>query len=216
MCGGMPFIDLTADLSSYLCHGCGKETKHGVAMVQTLRQNYKGFTKQQVEDAKHARDVQAMMAHPSDSAMMHLVSQTNAVTNCPITISNITNACAIFGPDQASFRGKSVRQRPTVVRPKNVSIPLALFERIQNVTLTADVMFVNGLPFFVTLSCYIKLITIEFLPSRTIPMLCNTLKKTLTIYRRGGFTVRTCLMDMEFEKMVNNMAEVIINTTAAC
>ena len=45
-------------------------------------------------------------------------------------------------------------------------------------------------------------------------MLCNTLKKTLSIYRRGGFTVQTCLMDMEFEKMVNDMAEVIINTTA--
>ncbi len=130
-----------------------------------------------------------MMAHPSDSAMRHLVSQTNAVTNCPITVSDITHAHAIFGPDWAGVRGKLVRQRPTVVRPEYVSIPPALFERIQHVTLAADVMFLNGLPFFVTLSSDIKLITIEFLPSRTIPMLCNTLKKTLSRYRRGGFTV---------------------------
>lgn len=101
-----------------------------------------------------------------------------------------------------------------VVRPEYVSIPLALFERIR-VTLAADVMFVNGLPFFVTLSRDIKLITTEFLPSRTVPLLCNTLKKTLAIYKRGGFTVRTCLMDMEFDKMVNDMDEVIINTTTA-
>ena len=109
-----------------------------------------------------------------------------------------------------------MRQKPTVVRPKYVSVPPALFERIQNVTIAADVMFVKGLPFFVTLSRYIKLITIEFLPSQTIPMLCNTLKKTLSIHRRGGFTIQTCLMDMEFEKMVDDMVEVIINTTAAC
>ena len=112
-------------------------------------------------------------------------------------------------------RGKSVRRRPAAVRPEYVNIPRSLFERIRNVTLAADVMFVNGLPFFVTLSRDIKLITLEFLPSRTVPMLCDTLKKTLVIYRRGGFVVRTCLMDMEFEKLVNEMDEVVINTTAA-
>eukprot|EP00804_Cyclotella_cryptica_P007870 CCRYP_001432-RA/>CCRYP_001432-RA protein AED:0.43 eAED:0.43 QI:0/0/0/1/1/1/2/0/246 len=147
------------------------ESKHGMDMVQTLRKNFKGFTKRQVEDAKQARDVQAMMAHPSNSAMRHMVSQTNAVTSCPVTVSDIANTRTIFGPDRGSVRGKSVRQRPDVVRPEYVDVPPTLFERIHNVTLAADVMFVNGLPFFVTLSRHIKLITIEFLPSRTVPML---------------------------------------------
>eukprot|EP00804_Cyclotella_cryptica_P009344 CCRYP_009005-RD/>CCRYP_009005-RD protein AED:0.36 eAED:0.36 QI:20/0.12/0.11/1/0/0/9/0/1019 len=150
MCGGMPFIDLAADPTTYLSR------RDGVAMIQTVRKNFEGYTRRQVKAAKQARDMQAMMAHPSDSAMKHM----------------------------------TVRQRPTVVRPEYVDIPAALFERIRNVTLAADVMFVNGLPFFVTLSRDIKLITIEFLPSRTIPMLCATLKKTLAIYKRGGFTER--------------------------
>eukprot|EP00804_Cyclotella_cryptica_P011815 CCRYP_021222-RA/>CCRYP_021222-RA protein AED:0.36 eAED:-0.92 QI:0/-1/0/1/-1/1/1/0/432 len=209
MCGGMPFIDLVAHPGTYLSR------RDGVAMIQTVRKNFEGYTKRQVEGAKQARDMQAMMAHPSDSAMKHMVSQTNAVKNCPVTVTDITNARAIFGPDRAGVRGKTVRQRPAVVRPEYVGIPAALFERIKNVTLTADVMFVNGLPFCVTLSRDIKLITIEFLPSRTVPMLCATLKKTVAIYKQGGFTVRTCLMDMEFEKMIHDMDEVVINTTAA-
>jgi len=39
-----------------------------------------------------------------------------------------------------------------VVRPEYVDVPPAFFEQICNVTLAVDVMFVNGLPFFVTLS----------------------------------------------------------------
>jgi hypothetical protein len=96
-----------------------------------------------------------------------------------------------------------------------VSIPRELFEHIKNVTLAADVMFCNGLPFFVTVSRDIKLITVEFLPSRTVESLCSKLSKVLKVYRRGGFAVRTCLMDMEFKPLVDDFEEAVINVTAA-
>eukprot|EP00804_Cyclotella_cryptica_P026860 CCRYP_019980-RA/>CCRYP_019980-RA protein AED:0.34 eAED:-0.36 QI:0/-1/0/1/-1/0/1/0/208 len=76
-------------------------------------------------------------------------------------------------------------------------------------------MFVNGLPFLVTLSRDIKLGSIEFLPSRTAKQLTNALEKVFLIYRRGGYFVRTCLMDMEFEKLKTQMTSVDINTMAA-
>ena len=75
-------------------------------------------------------------------------------------------------------------------------------------------MFVNGLPFLVTSSRGIKLGTIQFLPSRTAKQLCDALSKVLLIYSRGGYTVRTCLMDMEFEKLVDKM-DSVNNCTAA-
>jgi hypothetical protein len=59
-----------------------------------------------------------------------------------------------------------------------VNLPRELFEHIRNLTLAADVMFCHGLPFFVTVSRDIKLITVEFLPSRTIESLCSKLKKS--------------------------------------
>jgi hypothetical protein len=83
------------------------------------------------------------------------------------------------------------------------------------VTLVADVMFVNSLPFLVTSSRGISLVTIEYLPSRTAKCLALTLERVIKVYTRGGFVVQTMMMDMEFEKLVDLLPNVAINTTAA-
>ncbi|KAL7525877.1 hypothetical protein ACHAXR_001199, partial [Thalassiosira sp. AJA248-18] len=62
-------------------------------------------------------------------------------------------------------------------------------------------MFVNELPFMVTRSRDIKLITTEFLGSRTAASLISSITKVMKLYSRGGFAVRLILMDMEFEKI---------------
>ena len=54
LCNRMPYIDM-------------REVTEGFAMVQTVRQNFEGYTKKQVEKAIAARKLQAMMAHPSDA-----------------------------------------------------------------------------------------------------------------------------------------------------
>lgn len=104
----------------------------------------------------------AMMAHPPIEKLKRLVSMTNVIKNVPFDAKDLTNSNEIFGPDRGALRGKTVRQRPEKVRPQLLSIPPQLFERIKEVTLAADIMFLNGLPFFVTMSRGIKLITAEF------------------------------------------------------
>ncbi len=215
LCNGMPYVDMRADADTFIVPTDTFKKEAGVIMVQTVRNNYEGFTKEEVRQAIAAREAQALMAHPSDEALKHLVSSTNAVRNLDITVPAISNARDIFGPDLGAVRGKTVRQRPSAVRPEYVNVPRDLYERIKNVTVTADVMFVNGLPFLVTLSRDIKLGSVEFLPSHTVTQLCNALNKVFLIYRRGGFMIRSCLMDMEFEKLKNQMESVIVNTTAA-
>eukprot|EP00804_Cyclotella_cryptica_P005973 CCRYP_000226-RA/>CCRYP_000226-RA protein AED:0.48 eAED:0.48 QI:0/-1/0/1/-1/0/1/0/76 len=76
-------------------------------------------------------------------------------------------------------------------------------------------MFVNGIPFFTTLSRGIRMFTAEHLPSRTAAQLGHSLTKVLNIYRRGGFVVRVVLMDMEFELLADVFDLVTINTSAA-
>ena len=82
-------------------------------------------------------------------------------------------------------------------------------------TLTADVMFVNSAPFLVTLSRKIRLLTVEFLPSHTAAKLTDYLVKVSKLYARGGFTVRTILMDQEFDNVKDKMPTLEVNTTAA-
>ena len=76
-------------------------------------------------------------------------------------------------------------------------------------------MFVNSVPFLVTISRRIRLRTSEYLPSRTRPILGHSLKKVLNVYTRGVFMVNVILMDQEFDKVAPDMDLALVNTTAA-
>ena len=81
--------------------------------------------------------------------------------------------------------------------------------------MTAAVMFVNGLPFFVTFSRDIKMLCIEVLPSWTVEQLCSTTRKITCVYQHGGHMVGTSLMDSKFEALIDAMDKVVVNTTTA-
>jgi hypothetical protein len=68
------------------------------ACVQTVQQNYKGFTKEEVLQAKEARGAMGLIRNPSENDFKGLVSN-NIITNCPVTTTAITNARNIFGKD---------------------------------------------------------------------------------------------------------------------
>ena len=76
-------------------------------------------------------------------------------------------------------------------------------------------MFVNGVPFLVSASRGLNLITAEYTPSRTAKLLADGIRCIIDLYSRGGFQVGTVLMDNEFEKLTNLVPIVKINTTAA-
>jgi hypothetical protein len=75
-----------------------------------------------------------------------------------------------------------------------VETPKAILDLNKDVTLTADVMFVDGIPFLVTTSRKIKFTTSEYVPRRTKPILIKSLKKVLNIYHQRGFKVVTTMM----------------------
>ena len=81
--------------------------------------------------------------------------------------------------------------------------------------MTADVMFVSGIPFLVTFSRNIKFRTAECVPRRTAKLLAKSIKKIIALYARGGFIVNLALMDKEFDKVQEHLPYLQINTTAA-
>ena len=54
-----------------------------------------------------------------------------------------------------------------------VSIPEEFYRLNKFVTIAADVIFVSGVPFFVTYLRKIKFLTVEYLPRRTATQLAN-------------------------------------------
>ena len=76
-------------------------------MVQMVRSNYEGFTKEDIKAAKAARQLQVMIGSPSEKDYGGMVS-SNMIKNCPIDSTNLSNARVICVPDLASVRGKTV------------------------------------------------------------------------------------------------------------
>ena len=136
---GLPYIDLTkSDAALFLAQTC---------MVQTVRGNFEGYTKRQIEEAKEAWKAVAMVGHPTGREFLSMVC-SNMIQNCPIRPEAVTNA----------FKR---------VRTEYVVIPQKFMQMHKLVGLVANVMFVNGVPFLVTASWGLKLITIEHLPVQT-------------------------------------------------
>jgi hypothetical protein len=107
-----------------------------------------------------------MIANPTEREFAGMVHE-QLLTNCPVTVRDIDNANQIFGPDLTNLRGEMTRTKPERVRVEYLQIPWDFVQLHKYVTLVADVMFVNGLPFLVTSSRGLSLLTIEHLPSRT-------------------------------------------------
>ena len=162
--------------------------------VSTVWDNYEGFSKHQIKNAVRARRLMSMVATPSPRDFQGLVRH-NLLKDCPITPDDVSNAHAIFGPDLASIRGKTVRCKPARVVTDYVDIPRYIFDIHKQVTLTADIMFVNSVPFLVSASRNINLITIEHAPTRTASKLASLLQRIIRVYGRAGFSIQTILMD---------------------
>ena len=122
------------------------------------------------------------------------------IPNCPID-ANDANAHDIWGPDLASLRGKTVRRTPAPVVAEFVAVPKSVIDHNKTVTLAADVFFVDGTGFLMTVSRNIKFITAEYVATRTAKNLSIYMDRVTQVYKRAGFNVRTILMDGEFEKI---------------
>ena len=88
-----------------------------------------------------------------------------------------------------------MRHKPARVETEETYVPRYFYGVRKFVTLTADVMFVNGIPFLATLSRKIRLFTVKLIPSRTAAQLSSHLMKVVRLYARGSFSIRNILMD---------------------
>jgi hypothetical protein len=186
----------------------------GDSPVKTVRNIYIGFTKKQVQQATLACRIMGMIGAPTKREYQGLVC-LNLLQDCPITNSDMVNAHKIFGPDLANIRGKTVCCKPEYVSTEIVDIPQQILANQPNVTLSADVMFINCISFLVSSSRNINLTTIEHIPHRTASKLGLLLHRIITVYARAGFKIQTILMDNEFDKVKDHVAYAILNTPAA-
>ena len=61
--------------------------------------------------------------------------------------------------------------------------------------MAADVFFIDGIEFLLTVEIKLKFVTVENTPVRTSKSLVKHIKRVLQVYDRARFTVRYVIMD---------------------
>jgi hypothetical protein len=80
-------------------------------------------------------------------------------------------------------------------------------EKYQEITLCADIMFVNWIPLLITVSRNIKFGTTEVLKNRKNPTIAQAFKNIKAIYAKRGFKIIMCHTDGEFESMRGDLLD---------
>ena len=97
-------------------------------LVQTIRKNFEGFTKREVERAKEVRKLHNHLGQLSETELKGMLQEKDKVShallrNCDLTLTDMENAKAIFGPSVPRLKGTSVRTKPVRAEPNFVKIP---------------------------------------------------------------------------------------------
>jgi hypothetical protein len=158
-------------------HDC---TNREIAFVQMVKQNEEGYSQQQLQQARLAKDVYAKVGHPSQHDFKAMVAG-EMILNCPVNLEDVTRAVKIYGPSNASLKGKTARQSPDPVETDLINITKAILEANANVSLSGDVFFVNKIPFFTTISQNTKCTMVGNIPSRTNKQFVEAAKHVIAL-----------------------------------
>ena len=90
-----------------------------------------------------------------------------------------------------------------------------MVSRHKFISIAADVFFVNGISFLLTVAIKLKFLTVEHTPVFTAKSLVKHIKRVLQFYNRAGLTVRYLMVDGEFEKVEELLPTIVCNTPAA-
>ena len=178
-------------------HSNNNNTLSGYSGLQTVKQNMEGFTQKQVKRANLARAGYHMAGAP-DMEKFKLAIQGNFFKNCPITVEDVKNAEAIYGPSVSARKGK--RRRPTApkVVDDHIEIPRELIMRNEKLNGYLDCMFINNAIFLTWIDSAVKYRASVALKSRTKTALYEGIDTVLRDYNHATFTIRTIFCDGEF------------------
>ena len=122
-------------------------------MLQTVCEIMAGLTASEVKKDVLARKDQTRVGTPTEADFIDMVSK-GTLENFPVTPVDISNSFHMFGPDIPGVKIKTVQRKLDRVELEDITIH-SEHHRFFFVTLTDDVIFVNGMPFLITLSWHI-------------------------------------------------------------
>jgi hypothetical protein len=112
----------------------------------------------------------------------------------------------VWGKAVPGIKGKVMRKKPIHVTHNLIAIPRELINLHKRVFLTADLFFVNKIPFFLTYSRKICCTYVTHLENRKVTTIFKSFVKTYRYYKQHGFDIESVHADGEFgplQAMIN-------------
>jgi hypothetical protein len=168
--------------------------------VVTVADKIKNYSKADYMRALAARRLQVTLNRPSTRDLISYLNH-NQIPHTTVTSHDVMAAEDIFGPDEGSLRGKTTRTKTGNVPIVRSPVPEDFLSRYRTVTLCMDVMFVNTIPFLMTISEHLCFGTATDIPDRKPTTFLDALKPVLALYHGRGFLVTMIRADTEFETL---------------
>ena len=168
------------------------------SLIQSVKKNQQYFTNQEIEAALHARKIQQQIGWPSTQAFKSIVAG-NLITNCTVTVDDITRSEHIYGPPEPLLKGKMTRAAPPQVKIEKIPIPAPILEFHKNVTLLVDIFYVNGLMFLHTKSEKLNFLTVELIDTKDTDNIKGGLLDVMHQYGARQLQIGDIRGDNEFE-----------------
>jgi len=102
-----------------------------------------------------------------------------------------------------ALQGKTVRKKSTCIVTTIHELPAEIIKHHSNVTLEADIMYINGIPFVITTSRSIHFCTAELIKNEKSVTIATSIKQVIQLYHRRGFKVQNLHSDGQFEHIKN-------------
>ena len=188
----------------------------GYSYLQTVAENKKGFTRRQVEQADAARSLHRHLGRPGTERLITAVQQ-NHVINCPVTADDVRRAETIYGKDVAFLKGKTTAkpaEEHVHVETTN-PVPDRILKEHRDVTLCADIFYVLGLVFSLTVSRGIRYFSTRYLADRTAKNILAAVESDCDLYRKRGFDVKSIRADSEYRSIERKIEGTIFDICAA-
>jgi hypothetical protein len=178
--------------------------KTGTVLVNMVADKKSSYTTREYNQAMKAQKVQNTISRPSLASLLHIVKK-RLLKNYPVNREDVMAAEDVLGPNLGGLKGKTVRPGGTHMRSEHHRVPRSIMERHQDVTLYANIIFVNKIPFFITISRKIKFGTVKVLKNQKHTTILQAFKNVNALYKNRGFRLTMGHTDNEFQPMHGNL-----------
>ena len=186
-----------------------------MVLVLTVANNASSYSNADYACAVLARKVQMIIGHPSKWDFIKIIDK-HLLPNCPITHHDILAAKHIFGKDLGSLKGKMVCHQPPAVNMNKDTVPTNILKQYQQIIMAGDIMFINKVPFFMSISWHLHFGTAQHLMNQKGTTILQSIKQIQQVYLQGGYKLTHLLMDGQFEPLQANLAAMGIELNVIC